>query len=121
MVHWRKWAAKHECEELNEGVWLEPFTAILRRKTDEVWTDKLRNVTRKLVVEGGWMQKRLYDNGGSDEKKCRGCNKEKSTEKHRLYHCPCWKEVRNHIPDELGTRRLDVTEMNYIAPLERRQ
>ena len=20
-VHWKKWAAKHECEELKEGVW----------------------------------------------------------------------------------------------------
>ena len=33
------------------------------------------------------MQKRLYDIGWSDEKKCRGCDKEEGTEKHRLYHC----------------------------------
>ena len=30
MVHWKKWAAKHECEE--EGVWLEPIQAMLPRK-----------------------------------------------------------------------------------------
>ena len=39
-------------------------------------------VMRKLVVEGGLVQKRLYDIGWSDEKKRRGCNKE-GTEKHR--------------------------------------
>ena len=22
MVYWKEWAAKHECEELQEGVWL---------------------------------------------------------------------------------------------------
>ena len=22
LVYWKKWAAKHECEELKEGVWL---------------------------------------------------------------------------------------------------
>ena len=51
MVYWKKWAAKHECEELKEGVWLEPIQALLRRQTNEAWTDKHRNVTRKLVVK----------------------------------------------------------------------
>ena len=85
------------CEELNERVWLEPTRAELRRQTNEAWTGKHRNVTRKLVVEGDWMLKRLCDIGWSDEKTCRGCNREEGTEKHRLYHCPCWKEVRNQI------------------------
>ena len=57
---------------------------------------------RKLVVEGGWVLKRLYDIGWSDEKKDRGCKKEKGTEKHRLYHCPSCREVRNLILDGLG-------------------
>ena len=80
MVCWKRWAAKHECEGLKDGVWLEPTQPVLRRKTNEVWTDKHRHATRKLVVEGGWVQTRLYDTGWSDEKKCRGCNREK---KHR--------------------------------------
>ena len=63
-------------------------------KTNEAWTDKHRNVTRKFVVEGGCVQKGLHDVGWSDEKKCGGCNKEKGTEKHRLYHCPPWMEAR---------------------------
>ena len=53
-------------------------------------------------MEGGWAQKRLYDIGCSDEKMCRGCNKREGTEKHRLYHCPSWKEVRNQTPEDLG-------------------
>ena len=31
----------------------------------------------------------------------RGCNKEEGTEKHRVYHCPLWREVRNQTPDGL--------------------
>ena len=27
-VYWKKWAAKHEHEELKEGVWLEPALAL---------------------------------------------------------------------------------------------
>ena len=41
--------------------------AILRRKTNDSWTHKHRHVMRKLVVEGGRVQKRMYDVGRSDE------------------------------------------------------
>ena len=102
MVHGKRWAAKQECEELTERVWREPIQALLRRKTNAAWTDKHCNVMRKLVVEGGWAQKRLYDIYWSDEKKCRGCNKEEGTEKHRLYHCPSWRELRNQIQEGFG-------------------
>ena len=97
MVHCKRWAAKHECEELKEGV-----RAMLRRNTHESHTEKHRNEMRKLVAEAPWVQKRLYDIGWSDEKKCRGCNKEARTEKHRLCHCPSLREVRNQIPEGLG-------------------
>ena len=72
--------AKHECEDVKRGAWLEPHQAKLRRKTSEARTDKHRNVTRKLVVEGGWVQKRFCDIGWSDEKKCRGRDKEEGEE-----------------------------------------
>ena len=91
------------------------------RKTSETWTDKHRNAMRKLAVEGGWVQKRLYDIGWSDEKKkCRLCNKEEGTEKHRLYHCPSWREFRNQVPEKLGDfkERLEVAERNHVAPSE---
>ena len=35
MVCRKKWAAKHECEELKAGFWLEPIQSMLRRKTNE--------------------------------------------------------------------------------------
>ena len=47
---WRKWA-KHEHEELKEGIWLEPALTLLRRKRKEEWTDKHRHVAKKLVLE----------------------------------------------------------------------
>ena len=52
-VYWKKWAAKHDYEELKEGIWVEPALALLRKKTKEEWTEKHRNVARKLVLEGG--------------------------------------------------------------------
>ena len=93
-VYCKRWAAKHECEELH-GVRLEPNQAILRRKPTDAWTDKHRSVMRKLVVGAGWVQKRLYDIRWSGERKCRGCNQGEGTAKRRLYHCPSWREVRN--------------------------
>ena len=88
----KKWAAKHDCEELKGRV-------VLRRKANELWTDQQRKVMRKLVVQGGWMQKRLCDTGSLDEMKCRGCIKAESTGKHRLYHSPFW---RGQKPARLG-------------------
>ena len=32
-VYWKKWAAKHEYEELKDGLWLEPALALLQKKT----------------------------------------------------------------------------------------
>ena len=63
MVYWKRLAANHEYEDLKEGVWLELIQAMLRRTTNEFWTEEHRNMTRILVVEGGWVQKRLYDIG----------------------------------------------------------
>ena len=71
------------------------------------------------------MQKRLYDSGSSAEMKCRGCNKEEGMEKHRLYHCPSWREVRNQNAERLekiGAKghnleeRLEVAKMNHDPP-----
>ena len=98
-VYWKKWAAKHEYEELNEGIWLEPALALLRKKTKEKWTEKHRNVAIKLILEGVWVQQRLFDIGWSDESECQACHKEEGTDKHRLYHCPEWYEVRRRIPE----------------------
>ena len=45
------------------------------------------------------MQKRLFDNGWSDESKCHGCCKEEGTERHRLCHWPGLYEVSREIPE----------------------
>ena len=52
-VCWKKWAAKHEYEELKEGAWLEPGPALLRKKVREKWTEEHRNVARKIFLEVG--------------------------------------------------------------------
>ena len=98
-VNWKKWAAKHEYEKLKQGAWLEPGLALLRKKVRENWTEKHRNVARKIFLEGGWTQKRLFDIGWSDISQCQACHMEERTEKHMPYHCPKWLTVRRHIPE----------------------
>ena len=95
----RSGAAKHDNEELKEGIWLEPALALMLKKTKEEWTEKHRNVARKLILEGGWVQQRLFDIGWSDESKCQACHTEDGTEKHMLYHCPGRYEIRRDIPE----------------------
>ena len=91
-------AAKHEYEELKEGVWLEPALALMRKKTKEGGNEHHRNVARKFFLEGGWVQKRLFDIGWSDESECQACHEEEGTEKHRIYHCPTWYGIRRDFP-----------------------
>ena len=78
---WKKWAAKHEYEELNEGAWLEPGLPLFRKKVKENWTEKHWNGGRKIFLEGGWTQKRLFDIGWSDVSQCQACHLEEGTEK----------------------------------------
>ena len=47
-IYWKKWAAKHEYEESKWWIWLEPSLALLRKKMNEEWTEKHRNVARKI-------------------------------------------------------------------------
>ena len=98
-MYWKKWAVKHENEELKEGAWLEPGLALLRKKVRENWTEKHRNVARKIFLEGGWAQKRLFDIGLSDISQCQACQMEEGTENHRRFHCPEWHAVRRDILD----------------------
>ena len=56
-MYWKKWAVKLENEELKEGAWLEPGLALLRKKVRENWTEKHRNVARKIFLEGGWRKR----------------------------------------------------------------
>ena len=65
---------------------------------EKIGMTKHRNVAKKLFMEGGWVQKRFFDIGWSDESKCRACHEEEGTEKHRLFHCLVWHEIRRGIP-----------------------
>ena len=78
---------------------MEPSLVLLRKKTNEECTEKHRNVARNLVLEGGWLQKKLFDIGWSDESECQAGHKEEGTEKHRLYHCLERYDVRREIPE----------------------
>ena len=57
-VYWKKWTAKHEYEELKEGAWLGPGLAVVRKKEKRDWTEKHRNMARKIFLEGGWLDAR---------------------------------------------------------------
>ena len=94
-MHWKKWAAKHEYEELKEA-WLEPGLALVRKKKKiglksiEMWPG------RSFWKEVG-RKKRLFDIGWWDNSQCQACQREEGTEKHRLYHCPAWHTVERGI------------------------
>ena len=47
----------------------------------------------------GWVQKKLFDIGWSDESDCQACHKAEGTEKQRLYHSPERHETRWKIPE----------------------
>ena len=98
-VNWKKWAAEHQQEKLKEGAWIDPAPVLLRKKAKGVWTEKHRIVARKIFLEGGRTQKRLFDVGWSDVSQCQSCQMEDGTEKHRLYYCPEWHAVRRDIPE----------------------
>ena len=53
-VYWKKWAAKHECEELKEGIWLEPTLALLRKKAKKEWTEKTSKRVTHPLSESQW-------------------------------------------------------------------
>ena len=78
-VYWKKWAAKHEDEELKEGTWFDPALVLLRKKAKGAWTERHRNVARMIFLEGGWTQKRLFENGWWDISKCQACQMEEGT------------------------------------------
>ena len=65
----------------------------------------------------------------SDEKKCRGCNKEGGAEKYRLCHCPSRRKIRNQIPigfGDVGTKSknveggLAVAKRHYVVSSRRK-
>ena len=87
-VYCKKLVAKHEYQELKEEAWLEPGLALFRKKVRENWTEKHHNVARKIFLDGGWTQKRLFDIFWSDTRQCQACKKDEGTEMHRPCHCP---------------------------------
>ena len=102
MVNWKKWAAKHEYEELKEGVWAGADPSYALKNDSDAWTVKHRHVVSKLVVENDVCRTDYTTLCWSDEKKCGGWNTE-GAEGHRLYRYPSWREARNLIPETTGT------------------
>ena len=85
-VYWKKWAAKHQCEELKEGVWPEPLQASDTSKNDQ-------RSERRMGAE------KMIRHWSVGRRNWRGCIKEEGTAKHRLNHCPSRRKVRNQIPE----------------------
>ena len=102
----------------------EPSThkAILRRKTDETWTDKHRNVMRKLVVEGGWVQKRLCDIGWSEKRNVEVVTKKRlprSTD-YTSAGLGMRSEVRSQRNKEMGAESQNIKEGMEVAKRQSR-
>ena len=113
-IYWKRWAAKHENEELKEGIWLEPALALLRKKEDWI-EEKHRNVARKLLLEGCWVQNKLFDIGWSGESECQACHKEEGTEKHRP---PLPRMARDQKGDPRGCQKVAAKNENLEEGVE---
>ena len=90
-----RWATKHECGELEDGVWVEPLKLLLPRIICRTWTTKDVTPAWKLTVEGDWTQKQCMTFVLQTKrcatvlrKQCQGCDKDERTVKHRLYLHP---------------------------------
>ena len=90
-MYWKKWAAKHEPEELKEGARIEPALALLRKKSTRVWTETHLNVARKSL--GRRLQKRLFDMAGRMYVNANHAR----WRKEMLYHSQKRHEVRREI------------------------
>ena len=110
-VCWKKWAAQHEYEDLKEGIWLEPALAVLRKKTNEDWTEKHRIFARKLFLEGGWVQKRLFDIGWSDESECQALSQGGRYREAQALPLP--RMVRNQKGDPRGFQKVGAKSQNF--------
>ena len=102
-----------------------PKTSARSRRKELGWSRSKRVCEETPVMvdrqapqcdEEGWVQRRMYDVGLSDEKKCRGLDKEDGTEKPRLCHCPSWRRVRDQIPE--GLRKMGTEGRNVEGGLE---
>ena len=103
---------------------MEPIQAMLRRKTNEAWTDKHRHVTRKLVKEVG-CRKECPPLVGQTKRSLGDVTKKKAR---RSTDC-----ITARVGRKSGTRsqktlekseqsafkeRLEVAERNYVTPSE---
>ena len=97
---------------------MDGATQSVAAKKDQRSVDRQahQNVMRKLVVEGGWVQKGLCDSGWWDEEKCGGCNKEEGTERHRLCHVSVLE--RRQKPDPRGTGDMGAKGINVEGRLD---
>ena len=91
-TYWKKWAAKHECEELEEGVWLESTLDLLRRGP--------RMCGRRSVArwQGNWLWKDVAERT------------------HR-----CWMVERKQMPRLSQRRRHGEAQALPLPRLERNQ
>ena len=88
-VYWKKWAARHEHEELKEEYWAGAGSGIAGEENEG-------------RVDGKASKQTLFDIGWSDKSEYQACHKEKGTEQHRLHHCPEWYV---QVPSESGCKK----------------
>ena len=75
MVCWKRWAAKHVCEELKAA-------KAHQRVVDGFASQHAEEAGRRGIMGAGENVRRWVD-----AKKWRGCDNEEGTKQHRLYHC----------------------------------
>ena len=87
------------------------FWPLLCKKTKKDWTEKHRNDARKLVLEGGWVQKKLLDIGWSDESECQSLSQRG---RHREAQAlPLPRMERGQTGDSRGVQKVEAKSQNF--------
>ena len=59
-MYWKKWAAKHEYEELKEGAWLEPGLALFAKESEEELDRKASQCGQEDLFERRLDEKKAF-------------------------------------------------------------
>ena len=96
---WRKWVAKHEYEELKEVSGSSQFWFCSEGKRRRKGLTSIATFPENWFWKEAGCRKDSSTLVGQLKARAKACHKEEGTEKHGLYHCPGWKEVRRQIPE----------------------
>ena len=92
----RAWAKKAELQGITKP-FLEPIRAEIRKAPPQG-----KAAIKAFVCEGFWTQQKIWERGFSETCLCQACLEKPGTQRHRVFQCPHFREVREAICAKSG-------------------